>query len=165
MKRMMLLLATLFIAGAVSVNAQENKQEEKNPIFGLWQYVEERVAPDGTVQYIGKPKYKSINQDKTYFAMMSVTIDISGSEKEKPYTVTETFITQTGEIELNDDGSYLEYIGEHYTNPSLTNTISIMRYEFNKDNPNVMYIEYLTANNENTWFSETWLRVQPLGSK
>lgn len=166
MKRMILLLATLFVAGAAFVNAQtRNEKVQSNPIYGLWQYVEERQAPDGSVQYVGKPIYKSINQDNTYFAMMTITIDVQGNEKEKPYTVTETFITQRGEIELTADGSYLEYIGEHYNNPSLTNTITSMKYEFKEGSTDVMYIEYLTANNDNTWFSETWVRVQPLGAK
>ena len=166
MKRMMILLATLIIAGAACVNAQtRNKKVQTNPIYGLWQYVEERVAADGSVQYVGKPIYKSINQDNTYFAMMTITIDVQGSEKEKPYTVTETFITQRGEIEITSDGSYLEYIGEHYNNPSLTNTITSMKYEFKEGSTDVMLIEYLTANNDNTWFGETWVRVQPLGSK
>lgn len=162
MKRMMLLCATLLIAGVAFVNAQQVVDEN---LCGLWQYVEERETPDGTIQYIGKPIFKSINRDNTYFAMVCVTIDVTGSEKEKPYSVTETYITQRGEIEVKAGGNYLEYIGEHYTNPGLTNTITSLKYEFKDAQKNIMYIEYLTANNNDTWFGETWRKVQPFGSK
>lgn len=162
MKRLMLLALFAFMAGAVYVSAQQKADKD---IYGLWQYAEERVAPDGTVQYIGKPIFKSINQDNTYFAMVSITLDVTGSEKEKPYSVTETYITQQGEIEFSSPGSYLEYIGEHFTNPGLTNTISSMRYEFKDEAKTIMYIEYLTANNNDTWFGETWIKVQPFGTK
>ncbi|MBQ8271067.1 MAG: DUF4488 domain-containing protein [Bacteroidaceae bacterium] len=162
MKRLMLLALFAFMAGALYVSAQQKVDKD---IYGLWQYAEERVAPDGSVQYIGKPIFKSINQDNTYFAMVSITLDVAGSEKEKPYSITETYITQSGEIEFSSPGSYMEYIGEHYTNPGLTNTITSMKYEFKDDAKNVMYIEYLTANNNDTWFGETWIKVQPFGTK
>ena len=162
MKRLMLLVLFAFTATAVYVSAQ---QKVDKSIYGLWQFAEERVAPDGTTQYIGKPIFKSINQDNSYFAMVSITLDIAGSAKEKPYSITETYVTQSGEIEFSSDGSYFEYIGEHYTNPGLTNTISEIKYEFKDEAKSIMYIEYLTANNNDTWFGETWIKVQPFGTK
>ena len=162
MKRMMLLFAALLVGGVAYVNAQQ--AVDKN-LFGLWQYVEEREAPDGSIQYVGKPIFKSINQDNTYFAMACVTIDVAGTEKEKPYTVTETYVTQRGEIEVKAIGNYLEYIADHYTNPGLTNTITSLRYEFKDKEKTIMYIEYLTANNNDTWFGEIWRKVQPFGNK
>lgn len=162
MKRLMLLVLFAFATTAVYVSAQ---QKVDKGLYGLWQFAEERVAPDGSVQYVCKPIFKSINQDNTYFAMVSITFDVAGSEKEKPYSITETYITQSGEIEFSSPGCYLEYISEHYTNPGLTNTISSMKYEFKDEAKNIMYIEYLTANNNDTWFGETWIKVQPFGSK
>ncbi len=162
MKRLMLLVLCAFMVATAYVSAQQKVDKD---IYGLWQYAEERVAPDGSVQYMGKPIFKSINQDNTYFAMVSITLDIVGTEKEKPYSITETYITQSGEIEISSPGSYMEYIGEHYTNPGLTNTITSLKYEFKDDAKNVMYIEYLTANNNDTWFGETWIKVQPFGTK
>lgn len=162
MKRIMLLVVLAFAAATAYVSAQQKNDKD---VYGLWQYVEERVAPDGTVQYIGKPIFKSINQDNTYFAMVSITFDVAGSEKEKPYSVTETYITQSGEIEFSSQGNYLEYINNHYTNPNLTNTISSLKYEFKDDAKKIMYVEYLTANNNDTWFGETWIKVQPFGEK
>lgn len=55
MKRMMLLFAALLIGGAAYVNAQQVVDKD---LCGLWQYVEEREAPDGSAQYIGKPTFK-----------------------------------------------------------------------------------------------------------
>lgn len=158
MKQIMVVCAALMLCCVSYVSAQ-NKVDKS--VYGLWQYVEERQASDGTVQYVGKPIFKSINQDNTYFAMVCVTIDVAGSEKEQPYSITETFVTQRGEIEFQENGAYLEYIGEHYTNPGLSNTISSLKYEFKDEEKNVMYIEYLTANNNDTWFGETWIKVQP----
>ncbi len=161
MKRTILMVLFAFVASLAYVSAQENIDKD---IYGLWQFAEERVAPDGTVQYIGKPIFKSINKDNTYFAMVSITFDIAGSGKEKPYSVTETYVTQRGDIEFSGKGSYMEYIDQHYTNPGLTNTISSLKYEFKDENKNVMYVEYLTANNNDTWFGETWIKVQPFGA-
>ncbi len=160
MKRLMLLVMFALTATTVYLSAQEKVDKS---IYGLWQFAEERVAPDGSVQYIGKPIFKSINQDNTYFAMVCITLDIAGTGKEKPYSVTETYITQSGDIEFSAPGSYYEYIGKHYTNPGLTSTISEIKYEFKDAAKNVMYIEYLTANNNDTWFGETWIKVQPFG--
>ena len=53
----MLLVVLAFAAATAYVSAQQKNDKD---VYGLWQYVEERVAPDGTVQYIGKPIFKSI---------------------------------------------------------------------------------------------------------
>ena len=163
MKRFMLLFATLLIGGVAYMNAQQSADSN---IYGLWQFVEERVAPDGTTQYVGKPVFKSINKDNTYFAMVCITIDVEATEKYSAYSTTETYVTQRGEIEFRAPGNYMEYINEHFTNPDLTNTITNLRYEFKDAEKNILSIEYLTANNNSdTWSGETWIRVQSFGRK
>ncbi len=162
MKRMMLFLVTLLVSGVAYVNAQQKTDDN---IYGLWQYVEERMAPDGTIQYVGKPIFKSINKDNSYFAMVAITIDVAATEKCAAYSATETYITQRGEIEFREPGNYMEYISEHFTNPDLTNTITNLKYEFKDAEKKILYIEYLTANNNDTWFGETWIKVQPLGGR
>ena len=47
MKRTILMVLFAFGASLAYVSAQENIDKD---IYGLWQFAEERVAPDGTVQ-------------------------------------------------------------------------------------------------------------------
>ena len=76
-----------------------------------------------------------------------------------------TFVTQKGDIVLGSDNSYLEYINNHYLDKNLNNTISQLRYRFNEDNPNVLYLEYNLGGADENWVSEVWLRVVPFGAK
>mgnify|MGYP003563419765 CR=1 FL=1 len=78
---------------------------------------------------------------------------------------TLTFVTQEGDIVLGSENSYLEYINNHYLDKNLNNTISQLRYRFNDKNPNILYLEYNLGGADESWVSEVWLRVMPLGAK
>ena len=58
-----------------------------------------------------------------------------------------------------------KYINKHYLDTNLNNTISQLRYRFNENNPNILYLEYNLSGADENWVSEVWLRVMPLGAK
>ena len=161
-KKAMLMFAFIFLCGIAVSNAQERAR--KNPLAGLWQYVDEKIKEDGQKVYIGKQIYKTITADDRYFVMLGINIPLKEADSEKTEMSTVTFITQQGEIEMTSGNSYLEYINNHYLDKSLNNTISNLRYRFNEQNPNILYIEYNLGGNENeNWVSEVWLKVMPYG--
>ena len=165
MKKIMFLFA-IMILGITTMSAQQNSDDLKiKPLLGVWQYVEEVAMPDGGTTYIGKQIYKAITWDKKYYVFAGVNIPIKPSEGQEAQTSTLSFITQEGDIVLGSENSYLEYINSHYMDKNLNNTISQLRYRFNENNPNILYLEYNLGGAEENWISEVWLRVMPLGAK
>lgn len=165
MKKIMFLFAILLL-GITNASAQQNNEDLKiKPLIGVWQYVEEAATPDGGTSFIGKQIYKTITWDKKYYVIAGVNIPIKQTEDQEAQTSTLSFVTQEGDIVLGSENSYLEYINNHYMDKSLNNTISQLRYRFNEDNPNILYLEYNLGGTEESWVSEVWLRVMPLGAK
>lgn len=164
-KRILLILAVTLCYGTVTADAQVNNKQ-KNPLVGLWQYVDEVTKDDGQKSYIGKQIYKTITTDNRYFVVLGINIPLKDANSEKTDLSTVTFMTQEGEIEFTSKNTYLEYINKHYLDKNLNNTISNLRFKFNDKNPNILYIEYnLGGNEEGDWVSEVWLRVMPYGSR
>lgn len=165
MKKIMFLL-TAVLFGFAAASAQQNNEDLKiKPLLGVWQYVEEMATPDGETTFIGKQIYKTITWDKKYYVIVGLNIPVKLSENQEAQTSTLSFITQEGDIVLGSENSYLEYINSHYLDKSLNNTISQLRYRFNENNPNILYLEYNLGGTEENWISEVWLRVMPLGAK
>lgn len=165
MKKIMFLFAILLL-GITNAGAQQNNEDLKiKPLLGVWQYVEEVATPDGGVSFIGKQIYKTITWDKKYYVIAGVNIPIKQAEDQETQTSTLSFVTQEGDIVLGSENSYLEYINSHYLDKSLNNTISQLRYRFNENNPNILYLEYNLGGAEENWISEVWLRVVPFGAK
>ena len=165
MKKIMFLL-TAVLFGFAAASAQQNNEDLKiKPLLGVWQYVEEIATPDGQPTYIGKQIYKTITSDKKYYVIAGVNVPVKPHESQEAQTSTLTFVTQEGDIVLGSDNSYLEYINNHYLDKNLNNTISQLRYRFNEDNPNVLYLEYNLGGADENWVSEVWLRVMPFGAK
>ncbi|MBR3906653.1 MAG: DUF4488 domain-containing protein [Bacteroidaceae bacterium] len=165
MKKIMFLLAAVLF-GFAAASAQQNNEDLKiKPLLGVWQYVEEAAMPDGQTAYIGKQIYKTITSDKKYYVIAGVNVPVKPHESQEAQTSTLTFVTQEGDIVLGSDNSYLEYINNHYLDKNLNNTISQLRYRFNEDNPNVLYLEYNLGGADENWVSEVWLRVVPFGAK
>ena len=165
MKKIMFLLAVMLM-GITSSSAQQNNEDLKiKPLLGGWQYVEEAAMPDGQTAYIGKQIYKTITSDKKYYVIAGVNVPVKPHENQEAQTSTLTFVTQEGDIVLGSDNSYLEYINNHYLDKNLNNTISQLRYRFNEDNPNVLYLEYNLGGADENWVSEVWLKVMPFGAK
>lgn len=165
MKKIMFLL-TAVLFGFAAASAQQNNEDLKiKPLLGVWQYVEEAAMPDGQTAYIGKQIYKTITSDKKYYVIAGVNVPVKPHESQEAQTSTLTFVTQEGDIVLGSDNSYLEYINNHYLDKNLNNTISQLRYRFNEDNPNVLYLEYNLGGADENWVSEVWLRVMPFGAK
>ena len=163
-KRLLLLFVVIIFCGTATVQAQK-KKEKKNPLVGLWQYMEETTRADGQKAYIGKQIYKAITKDNRYFVMLGVDIPLKEANSEKTDMSTVTFITQEGEIEITSGNTYLEYINNHYLDKSLNNTISNLRFKFSDKSPNILYIEYNINNDEGNWVSEVWTRVMPYGAR
>jgi hypothetical protein len=162
-KRFLLIFAVALFGFTLTANAQARKNK-KNPLAGLWQYVEEKTLPDGQKSYIGKQIYKTITTDNRYFVVLGINIPLKEADSEKTDLSTVTVITQEGEIEFTSGNTYLEYINKHYLDKSLNNTISNLRFKFNEKNPNILYIEYnLGGNEDGEWISEVWLKVLPYG--
>ena len=162
-KRFLLIFAVALFGFTLTANAQARKNK-KNPLAGLWQYVEEKTLPDGQKSYIGKQIYKTITTDNRYSVVLGINIPLKDADSEKTDLSTVTVITQEGEIEFTSGNTYLEYINKHYLDKSLNNTISNLRFKFNEKNPNILYIEYnLGGNEEGEWISEVWLKVLPYG--
>lgn len=165
MKKIMFLFAIMLL-GITTLSAQQNNEDLKiKPLLGVWQYVEEMATPDGETTFIGKQIYKTITWDKKYYVIVGLNIPVKLSENQEAQTSTLSFITQEGDIVLGSENSYLEYINSHYLDKSLNNTISQLRYRFNENNPNILYLEYNLGGTEENWISEVWLRVMPLGAK
>lgn len=167
MKKVVFLLALMLIGSLNAINAKQGNEDLKiKPLLGVWQYVEEVVTPDGGTAYIGKQIYKTITSNYQYYVVLGVNVPFSQSETQEPKTSTLSFITQEGDIVLQEDNNYLEYINKHYLDSSLNNTISQLRYRFNEKNPNILYIEYnIGGGSDENWVSEVWLRVIPYGAK
>lgn len=163
-KRILLLFIAFVFCGTAAVQAQ-SKGNNKNPLAGLWQFVEETTRPDGQKAYIGKQIYKTITTDNRYFVMLGMNIPLKEADSEKTDMSTVTFITQEGEIDMKSDNTYLEYINRHYLDKSLNNTISNLRYKFHEKTPNILYIEYNLSGDAGNWVSEVWMRVMPYGAK
>lgn len=162
-KRVLFILVVAFFCGTITTQAQVNKNK-KNPLVGLWQYANEKTLPDGKKSYVGKQIYKTITTDNRYFVVLGINIPLKEADSEKTDMSTVTFMTQEGEIEFTSDNTYLEYINKHYLDKSFNNTISNLRFKFNENNPNILYIEYNMGGNEDgNWVSEVWLRVMPYG--
>lgn len=165
MKKIMFLLAVMFI-GITYSSAQQNNEDLKiKPLLGVWQYVEEAPTPDGGVAYIGKHIYKTITWDKKYYVIAGINVPVKLHENQEAQSSTLSFITQEGDIVLGSENSYLEYINHHYLDSNLNNTISQLRYRFNENNHNILYLEYNLGGGEENWISEVWLKVMPLGAK
>ncbi len=162
--RLLLLLAAIAFCGTAAVQAQ-TKENKKNPLTGLWQFMEETTRPNGEKAYIGKQIYKTITTDNRYFVMLGMNIPLKEADSEKTDMSTVTFITQEGEVDIKSDNTYLEYINKHYLDKSLNNTISNLRYKFNEKNPNILYLEYNLSGDDNSWVSEVWMRVMPYGAR
>lgn len=161
--KVMLLFAAILFFGTAPAHAQV---KEKNPLAGLWQFMEESTRADGQKAYIGKQIYKTITTDNRYFVMLGINIPLKEANSEKTDMSTVTFITQEGEIDMTSDNTYLEYINKHYLDKSLNNTISNLRFKFNEKNPNILYIEYnISGNDDGNWISEVWMRVMPYGAR
>ena len=159
-------LFAILLLGITNASAQQNNEDLKiKPLIGVWQYVEEVATPDGGVSFIGKQIYKTITWDKKYYVIAGVNIPIKKAEDQEAQTSTLSFVTQEGDIVLGSENSYLEYINSHYMDKSLNNTISQLRYRFNENNPNILYLEYNLGGTEESWVSEVWLRVMPFGAK
>ena len=165
MKKIMFLFAIMLL-GITTLSAQQNNEDLKiKPLLGVWQYVEEMATPDGETTFIGKQIYKTITWDKKYYVIVGLNIPVKLSENQEAQTSTLSFITQEGDIVLGSENSYLEYINSHYLDKSLNNTISQLRYRFNENNPNILYLEYNLGGADENWVSEVWLRVMPFGAK
>ena len=165
MKKIMFLFAIMLL-GITTLSAQQNNEDLKiKPLLGVWQYVEEAAMPDGQTAYIGKQIYKTITGDKKYYVIAGVNVPVKPHENQDIQTSTLTFVTQEGDIVLGSNNSYLEYINNHYLDKNLNNTISQLRYRFNEENPNVLYLEYNLGGADENWVSEVWLRVMPFGAK
>ena len=165
MKKIMFLFAILLL-GITNASAQQNNEDLKiKPLIGVWQYVEEVATTDGGTSFIGKQIYKTITWDKKYYVIAGVNIPIKKAEDQEAQTSTLSFVTQEGDIVLGSENSYLEYINSHYMDKSLNNTISQLRYRFNENNPNILYLEYNIGGTEEGWISEVWLKVMPFGAK
>lgn len=165
MKKIMFLLAAVLFGFATASAQQSNEDLKIKPLLGVWQYVEEVAMPDGQTAYIGKQIYKTITGDKKYYVIAGVNVPVKPHENQETQTSTLTFVTQEGDIVLGSDNSYLEYINNHYLDKNLNNTISQLRYRFNEENPNVLYLEYNLGGADENWVSEVWLRVMPFGAK
>ena len=164
-KKSLFILAVTFFCGTLTTHAQV-KENGKNPLFGLWQYADEIVRADGQKIYVGKQIYKTITTDNRYFVILGIDIPLKEADREKTEISTVTFITQQGDIEMTSENTYLEYINEHFLDKSLNNTISNLKFKFNENNHNIMYVEYnIGGNEENDWVKEVWIRVMPYGSK
>lgn len=162
-KRFLLIFIVALFGFTLTANAQARKNK-KNPLAGLWQYVDEKTLPDGQKSYIGKQIYKTITTDNRYFVVLGINIPLKDADSEKADMSTVTFMTQEGEIEFTSNNTYLEYINKHYLDKNLNNTISNLRFKFNEKNPNILYIEYnLGGNEDGEWISEVWLKVLPYG--
>ena len=162
-KRVLLILVVTFFCSTVKTHAQA-KENNRNPLVGLWQYADEKILDNGQKTYIGKQIYKTITTDNRYFVVLGINIPLKEADSKKTNLSTVTFVTQEGDIEFTSENTYLEYINKHYLDKSLNNTISNLRYKFDKKNPNILYIEYnLGGNDEGSWVSEVWLRVMPYG--
>ena len=160
-KRVLLVLVVTLFCGTITTQAKENN---KNPLMGLWQYADEVTLANGQKSYIGKQIYKTITTDNRYFVVLGINIPLKNADSEKTNMSTVTFMTQEGEIEFTSDNTYLEYINKHYLDKNLNNTISNLRFKFNENNPNILYIEYnIGGGDEGNWVSEVWLRVMPYG--
>lgn len=165
MKKIMLILS-IVLFGLNTASAQQNNEDLKiKPLLGVWQYVEEIATPDGQPTYIGKQIYKTITSDKKYYVIVGVDMPVKLHEEQEAKTSTVSFITQEGDIVLGSDNGYLEYINKHYLDTNLNNTISQLRYRFNENNSNILYLEYNLSGADENWVSEVWLRVMPLGAK
>ncbi len=165
-KHFILLLSAILLGSLGTAKAQGETDKRVKPLIGLWQYVEEVAKTDGTKAYIGKKIYKTITEEKTYFVMIGVDIPIKEAENTETQISTATVITQQGDIEMTSESTYLEYINNHYLDKRLNNTISSLRFRFNEENPNILYLEYNLGDSEaGNWISEVWLRVLPLGAK
>lgn len=162
--RVLLLTIIAVFCGTATVNAQR-KESKKNPLAGLWQFMEESTRADGQKAYIGKQIYKTITTDNRYFVMLGMNIPLKEADSEKTEMSTVTFITQEGEIDIKSDNTYLEYINKHYLDKSLNNTISNLRFKFNDKNPNILYIEYNLSGDEGNWVNEVWMKVMPYGAR
>lgn len=165
MKKIMFLLAAVLFGFATASAQQSNEDLKIKPLLGVWQYVEEAAMPDGQTAYIGKQIYKTITGDKKYYVIAGVNVPVKPHESQEAQTSTLTFVTQEGDIVLGSDNSYLEYINNHYLDKNLNNTISQLRYRFNEENPNVLYLEYNLGGADENWVSEVWLKVMPFGAK
>ena len=165
MKKIMFIFAIMLL-GITTSSAQQNNEDLKiKPLLGVWQYVDEIATPEGEPTYIGKQIYKTITWDKKYYVIVGLNIPVKLSENQEAQTSTLSFITQEGDIVLGSENSYLEYINNHYLDKNLNNTISQLRYRFNEKNPNILYLEYNLGGADESWISEVWLKVMPLGAK
>ena len=165
MKKMILILAVM-LTGFTSRAVAQEVMAKNNPIEGVWQYVEEVSRADGKTLIMGKQIYKTITADNKYMVMIGVNIPVKSSEEGNVQMSTLTFVTQQGEMEFTSENTYLEYINDHYLDPNLNNTISSLKFRFDENRPNILYVEYfLGGTDDGSWTSEVWMRVMPYGAK
>lgn len=165
MKKMILILAVM-LTGFTSRAVAQEAMAKNNPIEGVWQYVEEISRADGKTLIMGKQIYKTITADNKYMVMIGVNIPVKSSEEGNVQMSTLTFVTQQGEMEFTSENTYLEYINDHYLDPNLNNTISSLKFRFDDNRPNILYVEYfLGGTDDGSWTSEVWMRVMPYGAK
>lgn len=165
MKKMILILAVM-LAGFTSRAVAQEAMLKNNPVEGVWQYVEEVSRADGKTIVMGKQIYKIITADNKYMVMLGVNIPVKNNGEGNVQMSTLTFVTQQGEIEFTSENTYLEYINNHYLDANLNNTISSLKFRFDENRPNMLYVEYfLGGTEEGNWISEVWMRVMPYGAK
>ena len=165
MKKMILILAVM-LAGFTSRAVAQEAMLKNNPVEGVWQYVEEVSRADGKTIVMGKQIYKIITADNKYMVMLGVNIPVKNNGEGNVQMSTLKFVTQQGEIEFTSENTYLEYINNHYLDANLNNTISSLKFRFDENRPNMLYVEYfLGGTEEGNWISEVWMRVMPYGAK
>ena len=144
------MLAAMLLAVAGG-KAQERTNFKPADLAGIWQlchYVSE--IPD--VPGILKPSntFKVLSDDGR---IVNFTI-IPG---------TDAIITGYGTYQQLTDNSYKESIVKNIHLPMLDHKDNVLEFEMNEDG--VMYLKYIIAtelngNELNTWFHETWKRVE-----
>ncbi len=139
----------LTVAGAMAQNTVGIKK--KANLEGIWQlchYVSENPDIPGML----KPShtFKVLGADKT---IVNFTL-IPGSD---------AIITGYGTYEQLTDSSYKESIDKNIHLPMLDNKENVLFFEMSEGG--VMYLKYyisrdLQGNELNTWYHETWKRIQ-----
>lgn len=144
------MLAAMLLAVAGG-KAQERTNFKPADLAGIWQlchYVSE--IPDVPGMLKPSNTFKVLSDDGR---IVNFTI-IPG---------TDAIITGYGTYQQLTDNSYKESIVKNIHLPMLDNKDNVLEFEMNEDG--VMYLKYfiakdLNGNELNTWFHETWKRVE-----
>lgn len=134
-------------SNAIKEKANE-KQEQDNPIVGIWQLCSLIIDCEGKNAYKPLPAIKIINADKTFCSMFLYTLPNNGR------------IMQQGRYEMTGEGTYIEKITKH-RQANMVGTMSMMNFKFLDENKQIMQVEF-----ENPCAigprKEYWKRLQPI---